>query len=321
MKKLVFWLLIFVLVSSTLISSQFLNNAVSAQPPCTITHLTTKLNNGVLSYNQVGNGQPLVLLHGLFASKEQWNNVMCELSQSGYGVIAPDLPGYGESKGFPLKDYALENQVTLLHQWIESLKINSFDMAGNSMGGTIAYLYGQSYPEQLHSLAFIGSPLGIIGWGEGLREAIKQGINPFIPVTKEQFDLEMSLLFFTPPTIPDSLKIDQVQEYIAHNTHYRQVWDIVNLDLNILSEVMIPTPFPILILWGAEDQIYNVRGAEKLQQRLKNTNTKILPKTGHLPHLESLAEVGYQYAAFLQTISSTRFTTKKKTPTLTPNSP
>ena len=72
--------------------------------------------------------------------------MMCRLSEVGYRAIAPDLPGYGNSNGFTLRDYALENQTTLLHELMEKLGIKSFDLAGNSMGGAIAQLYAQSYP-------------------------------------------------------------------------------------------------------------------------------------------------------------------------------
>ena len=91
-------------------------NSPASASGCAITTRSAPISNGTLSYNQVGTGQPILLLHGLFASKEQWNNMMCQLSFAGYRVLAPDLPGYGNSTGFATRDYALENQVTLLHQ-------------------------------------------------------------------------------------------------------------------------------------------------------------------------------------------------------------
>ena len=103
--------------------------------------------------------------------------------------IAPDLPGYGNSKSFALNDYALPNQATLLHELMEKLGIKSFDLAGSSMGGAIAWLYAQRYPNQVRSLAFIGSPLGVVDWANSVKAAIFQGINPFIPISKEQFAL------------------------------------------------------------------------------------------------------------------------------------
>ena len=87
------------------------------------------------------------------------------------------------------------------------------------MGGAIAWLYAQRYPNQVHSLAFIGSPLGVVDWANSVT-AIFQGINPFIPITKEQFALEIGLLFFTPAPIPDAVVVEKVNDYNIRNRHY-----------------------------------------------------------------------------------------------------
>lgn len=80
---------------------------------CAIATQQIALDGGVLHYNRAGAGSPILLLHGLFAQKEQWNSLLCLLSAAGYTAIAPDLPGYGQSVDFPLADYRLEHQVAL----------------------------------------------------------------------------------------------------------------------------------------------------------------------------------------------------------------
>ena len=225
---------------------------------------------------------------------------MCELFEAGYRVLAPDLPGYGNSTGFATRDYALENQVVLLHQLTNQLEIRSFDMAGSSMGGAIATLYSQRYPEQLRSLAFIGSPLGVTDWARSVRNSIFDGINPFIPTTKEQFDLEISLLFVTPPTIPDSVKTEKVNDYITRNRHYQQIWDIVNLYDNVLCRGR-STQLPTLAIWGREDKIYDIRGALRLQRCIPGSQVIRLPKAGHLLLMENSEEATADYLRFLRT--------------------
>jgi abhydrolase domain-containing protein 6 len=200
----------------------------------------------------------------------------------------------------PLRDYALENQATLLHEFIKGLRIKSFDLAGSSMGGAIAYLYAQRYPLQVRSLAFIGSPLGIVDWANSVKKAIFQGINPFIPITKEQFDLEISLLFVTSPTIPDSVKAEKINDYITRNRHYQQIWNIVNLYDDILCQG-VPIQTPALIIWGENDKIYDLSGANRLQQRLASSQMIQLPKAGHLLLMENAEEVASKYVSFLQT--------------------
>lgn len=307
-----FWILLFsfLLWFSVQVNLLWFVTPANAEETCTIKNLTSKVGNSTLSYSQVGKGQTIMLLHGLFASKEQWNSILCNLSKAGYRAIAPDLPGYGNSKGFMINDYALENQAALLHELTSALKIDSLEIAGNSMGGTIAYLYAQSYPKQVHSLAFIGSPMGIVDWGEGVREAILQGINPFIPITKEQFKLEMSLLFVKPPTLPDDYVSKKVKDYITYNQRYQQIWNIVNLYDDILWKGQI-TRMPTLIIWGQKDKIFPVGAAHQQQQHIPGSQLILLPKAGHLPHLENADEVTSQYLQFLQSIT-------KSTPNFSP---
>ncbi|MGL5940144.1 MAG: alpha/beta fold hydrolase [Waterburya sp.] len=284
-----------------------MNGATSA-PSCTIATHSVTVGNGTLFYNQVGIGRTIFLLHGLFADKEQWEGMMCRLSQEGYRAIAIDLPGYGNSTGFTVRDYVLENQVILIHEFMERLKIDSFDLAGSSMGGTIATLYIQRYPEQVRSLALIGSPLGVIGWANSVRESIFEGVNPFIPITKEQFDLEMSLLFVEPPSIPDSVKTEKVKDYITRNRHYQQIWDIVNLYDDVFCQ-KAPVRLPTLVIWGKEDRIYDLRGVDQLQNCISSSQIIQLPKAGHLLLMENAADAASEYISFLR-ITNKRATYK-----------
>lgn len=81
----------------------------------------------------------------------------------------------------------------------KKLHLEYFDIAGNSMGGAIAASYTQKYSSNIRSIAFIGGSMGVVGWSPQIRDAIYSGINPFIPVILDQFDLEMGLLFVNPP--------------------------------------------------------------------------------------------------------------------------
>lgn len=142
MKKLRLWPIVFILLLSCLFGNIVVDGATSTFT-CPIATRSIAIGTGTLSYSQVGIGQPILLLHGLFANKEQWHTMSCQLAKAGYRSIVPDLPGYGNSTGFTVQDYALEHQAALLHQLMERLGIQSFEIAGSSMGGTIAVLYSQ----------------------------------------------------------------------------------------------------------------------------------------------------------------------------------
>jgi pimeloyl-ACP methyl ester carboxylesterase len=266
---------------------------------CTIDVRAEPIGRGVVSYETAGSGPPVLMLHGLFASKEQWNAMLCALADSGYRAVAPDLPGYGKSVGYGLSVYRLERQVELLHRLVGRLQMDRFDLAGSSMGGAIAALYRNRYPEQIRTVAFIGSPLGIVPWARGVREAIFAGINPFIPINSRQFDLEMGLLFVHPPVVPVAEKQTLIADYISRNRHYVQVWNIVNLYDGVLRRPL-PGGIPSLILWGREDEIYSVSGASRLQRRIPGSVAHVLPAAGHLLLMENAEAASALYLEFLR---------------------
>ena len=267
--------------------------------PCAIEIESEQLGGGSIEYMKAGRGVPVVLLHGLFAQKEQWAEVVCGLSAAGFIAIAPDLPGYGNSQSFPIGDYRLEKQVALLHGFIESLGFRKIHIAGSSMGGAIASMYGNQYPMQTASLAFIGAPLGIGPWGVKVQEALVKGVNPFIPINTQQFNLEMELLFYEPPVVPESTKDQLLADYQKSNRHYQEVWDVINLYTSqILNSP--PTSVPTLILWGKKDSVFSVEDIGNLQLKYPANQHYILPQAAHLLMLEKPAEVIRRYVEFLK---------------------
>jgi pimeloyl-ACP methyl ester carboxylesterase len=279
--------------------------AVQATAACSLTTRSEKIGQGTIVYNSVGSGPQVLLIHGLFANKEQWNELACRLAESGFTAIAVDLPGYGKSEGFALSDYALESQVAKLRALTMRLDIRQIELAGNSMGGTIMARYASRYPRQVRSIAFIGSPLGIIGWNSGIRDAIRKGINPFVPVSEQQLDLELKLLFVNPPLIPEAEKRDIVADFVRHNRHYVQVWNIVSLYHDVLRHNP-PPAIRTLVIWGEQDQVFDVAGAQSLQGGVPAAEVHLLPRAGHLLHIENAAEVAPLYTDFLKRTQAMR---------------
>ena len=254
---------------------------------------------GSVHYLQTGDGPRVVLLHGLFAQKEQWVPFMCVVAASGYSVIAPDLPGFGQSVGFSIQDYQLENQVELLHALVAGLGIKEFHLAGNSMGGAIAGLYQHRYAQEVRSLAFIGAPLGVVDWSPRLGAALAKGINPFIPVTPEQFDLELHLLFYQPPAVPADVVASLVNGYKMNHDFYVAVFNVVAGYPRVLVDAGAGSA-RALALWGDEDGIFDVSGLEKLATLYRGLDARRVERTGHLPMVEHPEDSANSYVQFLR---------------------
>jgi abhydrolase domain-containing protein 6 len=266
---------------------------------CIVAPGSLELDGGTIHYSRSGQGPQVLLLHGLFGQKEQWHPVLCALAGQGFEAIAPDLPGFGQSGGFQVTAFDLGEQADRMHRLAVALGLKDPALVGNSMGGTVAAIYAERYPKEISRLAFIGPPLGVIEWGPRVRKAIEAGINPFIPIDADQFDLEMHLLFADPPLIPPELRDALLKGYVERNRHYQQVWDIVNLYDTALDKPL-DAKMPVFILWGEGDGIYPVEGAAKLQERLPGSALVELPRAGHLPMLERPAETAARLIAFLR---------------------
>lgn len=267
--------------------------------PCPIEVKTLNVSGGTIVYLSTGKGEPILLLHGLFGQKEQWAELSCELASAGFQVLAPDLPGYGKSTGFQMEDYRLERQASIMHRFVTEMKINTFHLGGSSMGGAIASLYAHQYPSSTKTLAFIGGPMGVGPWSAKVKNALHQGINPFIPVSMEQLNLEMSLLFYEPPVIPREIKEQLLLDYIGRNQHYQQVWSIASLYGDAILE-QSALLMPALIFWGADDGIFELSGIHQLKLKYPNNKSIVIQKASHLLMLEKPKYIGSQYIEFLR---------------------
>ncbi|MCP3952871.1 MAG: alpha/beta hydrolase, partial [Desulfobacterales bacterium] len=107
-----------------------------------------------IEYLEGGQGDTLLLLHGFGANKDNWTRIGKHLTPH-FRVIAPDLPGFGESGKNPDGDYSISAQARFVKDFVQALGIKSFHIGGSSMGGNIAGAYASSNPETLKSLLLI----------------------------------------------------------------------------------------------------------------------------------------------------------------------
>ena len=105
-----------------------------------------------LSYQTSGSGQPLVILHGLFGSSDNWRGLAKELATK-CQVISVDLRNHGRSPHSSEQTYAL--MVEDLAELFERLKLEKVDIIGHSMGGKVAMAFSQRYPQWLRRLVVV----------------------------------------------------------------------------------------------------------------------------------------------------------------------
>jgi len=97
----------------------------------------------------------LLLIHGLGGTRETWRHVIDSLSAT-HTVIAPDLPGHGESNA-PAGDYSLGAHAAALRDLMVVLGYSSTSVAGHSLGGGIALQFAYQFPSRIRRLLLISS--------------------------------------------------------------------------------------------------------------------------------------------------------------------
>lgn len=103
----------------------------------------------VLAVSEFGEGRALLVLHGLFGSRDNWHTVATRLSDARH-VVTVDLPNHGDSPHADSFDYDVMAQA--VGDTAERLGLRQFDLLGHSMGGKAAMRYAQRYPTRVSSL-------------------------------------------------------------------------------------------------------------------------------------------------------------------------
>lgn len=253
-----------------------------------------------IEYLEGGKGDVLVLLHGFSANKDNWIRIGKYLTPY-FRVIAPDLPGFGESSLDPDGDYSIGIQVERVKAFIRALGIKSFHLGGSSMGGSIAGAYAAMYPDDLKSLLLI-SPGGVVSseTSEMYRLIEEEKPNPLIAKSAEDYEYLMDFVFVKKPFIPGPVKKALIQEAIAHEPLYQKIFKQLLSSVDSPLEIVLEgLPVPTLIIWGAQDRVLHVSGAKILESVIPKARVEVIDAVGHLPMIEKPEETAKLYLSFL----------------------
>lgn len=253
-------------------------------------------------YLEGGKGDVLVLLHGFGANKDNWTRFGKHLTPH-FRVIAPDLPGFGESSLASDNDYTISIQAERVRAFITALGIKSLHIGGNSMGGYIAGVYASRYPKELKSLLLL-APAGVDAseTSEMNRRLVDGKPNPLIVESIEDYERLLDFVFVKRPFIPRPIKKIFVQEAIEHQPLNRKIFKQIrsSVDTPPLEILLKGLPVPTLILWGTQDRVLHVSGAKILETAIPNATAEVLEAVGHVPMIEKPKVTAKLYLSFLK---------------------
>lgn len=251
-----------------------------------------------IAYLDGGSGEPLVMVHGIGADKDNWAQIAPFLRGTGR-LIALDLPGFGESSKPADADYSIAAQAERLGQFLDALQLPRAHFAGNSMGGAVVLEFAHLHPERVQSMWLLDpAGVGSAKESEMFRAYREDGKFLLFSKTPADFAHVMHLVMSKPPPIPYSvtheLAIAAAHNYELHTRIFRDL----TAETPHMEQDVTGLATPTLIVWGEQDRVLDPSGAEILHQSLPNSQVALMPGIGHMPMLEAPYQAASDYKKF-----------------------
>jgi pimeloyl-ACP methyl ester carboxylesterase len=225
------------------------------------------------SYIEVGEGKPLIVLHGLMGGLSNFDAVTEYFSKKGYKVIIPELPIYDMS----LLKTNVKSFAKYLHDFIEFLEFDEVILLGNSLGGHIGLYHTKLYPKKVKALIITGS--------SGLYESAMGGgytkRGDYEVIKKKAQDV------FYDPEVATKAIVDEVYETVNDRNKLIKTLAIAKSAIrhNMSSDLPKMT-LPVCIIWGKNDGVTPPEVGTEFNELLPNSELFWIDKCGHAAMME-----------------------------------
>jgi len=266
-------------------------------------HKTVAIDGETWHYLEGGptGAEVLLLLHGFGGDKDNWTRFSRSLTAS-YRVIAPDLPGFGESAWHPDWDYLLHPQRVRVESFAQALKLEKYHVVGNSMGGNLAALVAHKNQDKVISLALFNNAGVTAPVPSDFQRALLQGEENWLIVDSLQdFDDLLAYAAFKKPFIPWPVKGVFAQRAVDHAESNRAIFETYKGDrTSALEPLLEDIKQPVLIIWGDSDRILHFSSIDVMRPLLPQAKVIIMKDTGHIPMIERPLETAEHFQSFVE---------------------
>lgn len=264
-----------------------------------------KWKGSELHYTESGSGFPIVMIHGFGGGGYDFE-LLDSLLNHKYKIIRIDLPGFGLSD-FP-EEYKNDDDFLKIYETfytflLDTLRIDSLYVVGNSLGGIMACDLTIHHPDKVKKLILLNSAgydmaetlktahteifrLGVV------KLALKRGMPYFL--TKSGIDQ----LFYNPANLSEKKSTIQ-NDMWNREGNLSQVLAMANSDKFLDQHLIKTISCPTLIIWGKNDQIILPKNAERFHKDIKNSTLIMYDSCGHMPMIEKPFQVQRDVLEFL----------------------
>ena len=241
-------------------------------------------------YVEEGQGEVLLLLHGLMGALSNWEGVVNEFKKE-YRVIIPMLPLYD----LPLLTTGVKSLAKFVHKFVQFKGLSNVIVLGNSLGGHVGLIYTLAHPEDVKALVLTGS--------SGLYENAFGGSFP----RRESYDFireKVEFTFYDPATATKEL-VDDV--FATVNDRHKVIRILAMAKSAIrhnMSKDLHKITVPVSLIWGTDDKVTPPAVAKEFHEILPNSELNWLDKCGHAPMMERPEEFNVVLKKFLDRVKN-----------------
>jgi hypothetical protein len=228
--------------------------------------------DGKYKFIEEGEGEVLILLHGLFGALSNFNELIRHFSKT-YKVVVPMMP----LLDLDLLHTSVGGLQKFIHKFIEHRKYDNIHLMGNSLGGHVAIVHVLKHPERVKSLILTGS--------SGLFES---GMGDTYPKRgdKEYVRQKTRLTFYDPANATDEL-VNEVFEITNNRIKVIKIIALAKSAIrNNLGHELNQIKQPVCLIWGNNDTITPPFVAQEFQKLIPQSELHFIDKCGHAPMME-----------------------------------
>jgi pimeloyl-ACP methyl ester carboxylesterase len=246
---------------------------------------------------------PIVLIHGTSASLHTWDT-LSSLLKANKKIIRFDLPAFGLTGPNRLNQYNFNFYNQFLDELLSKLNVTKCIVAGNSLGGSIAWNYAIASPDRVKQLILLdasGYPKkdekGSLGFKLAGIPVLNQALKHISPISLIRKSLEDA--FYNKSLVTEKM-VQQYHDLLLRAGNRGAVLELFQHPMKPDATKIKTITQPTLIIWGKEDQLISYDNAALFKQDIQDSRVLVLDKVGHIPMEEAPNQVAAAILEFIK---------------------
>jgi pimeloyl-ACP methyl ester carboxylesterase len=262
-----------------------------------------------LAVDEMSRGKPMVLLHGLGATRYTWRHLLPELAKNNH-VMAIDMKGFGQSEKPMDERYTIFDQAQIINDYLREHNLRNVTLVGHSFGGGVALAAAladmDSKANRIEKLVLIDSiayrqPMPL--FFQVLRTPVIGEIGMSLVPPEVQISRALAIAYY----YPGKMEKETVANYAAplyseggRHALYHTINSLEPDNADALAARYRELKLPVLLLWGEHDRIVPLEYGKKLAGDLPNSRIHFILNSGHIPQEEQPTDTLRSIKQFVQ---------------------